>query len=224
MDKSRAARRRNDKDIMRALFATALLVLLSACTTPQIHSTVQVREINFKKLDLRSAGIAFVTPSSVTGQEEDRQALAFTFTEVLQRSRPELQVLQLPETLSAINGAGLADDYRAMAEDYRVTGIFERDILRKLAQATKVRYLAQLKLAGFRQDSRERWGILGLRIFETKSTTLRLFLQIWDSSDGSVAWEGTEELTFSYDSVSEGTVTFRGAVEQASRELISRLP
>ena len=209
---------------MRTLFATALLLLLPACTTPQIHSTVQVHEINLKLPDFRGAGIAFVTPSSVTGQEEDRQALAFTFTEVLQQSRPELRVLHLPETLSAINGAGLSNTYRAMAEEYRVTGIFERGLLRQLAQATKVRYIAQLKLAGFRQDSRERWGILGLRIFETKSTTLRLFLQIWDSKDGSVAWEGTEELTFSYDSVSEGTVTFRGAVEQASRELIGRLP
>ena len=209
---------------MRPLLAATLLAVLAGCTTPQIHSTVQVHEINLKLADFRGAGIAFVTPSSVTGQEEDRQALAFTFTEVLQRSRPDLHVLHLPETLSAFNRAGLTQDYSKMAEGYRITGIFERDLLRRLAQATQVRYLAQLKLAGFRQDSRERWGLLGLRVFETKSTTLRLFLQIWDSNDGSVAWEGTEEMTYSYDSVSEGTVTFRGAVEQASRELNNRLP
>ena len=199
-------------------------LLASACASPQIHSTVQVHEINLKKIDLRSAGIAFVTPSSVTGQEEDRQALAFTFTDVLTRTRPELRVVTLPESLSAINRAGLTEEYRKMADDYRVTGIFSRDILRRVADAAGVRYIAQLKLAGFRQDSKERWGLLGLRIFETKVTTMRLFLQIWDATDGSVAWEGTEELTYSYDSATERTITFRGAVEQAGQELIDRLP
>ena len=206
------------------LAALALALLLPACTTPQIHSNVQVRGTGIEASTLKGTGIAFVTPSSVTGQEEDRQALAFTFTEVLQQKRPELRVLPLPETLSAINRAGLSDDYRAMADGYRVTGIFARDLLGKLARATGVRYIAQLKLAGFRQDSRERWGFLGLRIFETKSTTLRLFLQIWDSTDGSVAWEGTEEMTFSYDSLAEAAITFRGAAEQAAKELVSRLP
>ena len=210
--------------MMRPLLALSLLLLLAACTTPQIHSTVQVHELNLKAADFKGAGIAFVTPSSVTGQEEDRQALAFTFTEVLQKARPELRVLHLPQTLSAINRAGVTESYRKMAEDYRVTGIFEREALHRLSQATGVRYIAQLKLAGFRQDSRERWGFFGLRIFETKSTTLRLFLQIWDSREASVVWEGTEELTYSYDSTAEGMVPFRNAVEQASRELVNRLP
>lgn len=202
----------------------AMTLLASACTTPQIHSTVQVHAIHLTQGDFRGAGIAFFTPSSVTGQEEDRQALAFTFTEVLQNHRPELRVVHLPESLSAINRAGLTEDYRKMADDYRVTGIFSRDILRKIAAAAGVRYVAQLKLAGFRQDSKERFGLLGLRLFETKVTTLRLFLQIWDGSDGSVVWEGTEELTYSYDSAAERTITLRGAVEQAAQELVSRLP
>ena len=210
--------------MMRPCRLAAALLLLSACTTPQIHSTMQVHEINLKAPNFAAAGVAFVTPSSVTGQEEDRQALAFTFTEVLQEKRPNWRILDLPQTLSAINGAGLTEEYRKMAADYRTTGIFERDLLRRLAKVTGVRYFVQLKLAGFRQDTRERWGILGLRILDTQSTTLRLFLQIWDGSDGSVAWEGTEELTFTRDAVTEKTVTFRGVVEQAAYELIARMP
>ncbi len=207
---------------MRPLLAT--LLLLAACTAPQMHSTVQVHPIELQRADFRSAGIAFFTPSSVTGQEEDRQALAFTFTEVLQRSRPELRVVPLPESLSAINRAGLSEVYRKMANDYRITGIFPRDQLRRVAAAAGARYVAQLKLAGFRQDSKERFGLLGLRMLETKVTTMRLFLQIWDANNASVVWEGTEELTYSYDSAAERTITFRGAVEQAGQELINRLP
>lgn len=215
---------------MRALFAPPILLAaalalgLAACSTPQIHSTAKVRDIHLAAPDLARAGIAFVTPSSVTGQEEDRQALAFAFTEVIKSSRPDLRIVALPDTLSAINRAGLIDDYRKLAEDYRITGIFSRDILARLAQAAGVRYVAQLKLAGFRQESRERWGILGLRLFDTKSAHLRLFLQIWDSRDGSVAWEGTEEITSSYDSMAETTITLRHATEQAAHELVQRMP
>lgn len=217
-------RENRSKRWIHAVIMSMLLPLLSACASPQIHATTQVREIGLKSQDLKADGIAFITPSSATGQEEDKQALALTFVEVLSKNRPDLRIVPLPETLSAINGAGLASEYRRMFEDYRQTGIFDRDVLRKVARVTGVRYLAQLKLGGFRQDSKDRWGALGLRILETKSTTLRLFLQIWDSHDGSVAWEGAEEMTFSHDSMDEDTITFKGAVEQSARDLVLRLP
>jgi hypothetical protein len=54
---------------------------------------------------------------------------------------------------------------------------------------TKTRYLAQLKLGAFRQESKSRFGFLGVRVLEAKTSTIRLFLLIWDSQDGSVAWE-----------------------------------
>ena len=210
--------------IAARLVAVLLGVLLSACAGPQIYSTTQVGEIKLTALELKLGGLAFMTPSSTTGQEEDKQALALTFTEVLKRLRPDLRVIPLPETLSAINNEGLAKDYRSMFEDYRLTGIFERELLESVARVAGVRYLAQLKLGGFRQESKNRWGTLGLRILETKSTTLRLFLQIWDSRDGSVAWEGAQEMTFSHDSIAEDTATFKGAVEQSARDLVSHLP
>lgn len=212
--------------MMRTPFALALFAaaMLAACTTPQIHSNVQVRDLHLATPALAGAGIAFVTPSSVTGQEEDRQALAFAFFEVFKQDRPELRVVALPDTLSAINRAGLTNAYRHLADDYRVTGIFSGEVLGQIAQAAGVRYIAQLKLGGFRQESRERWGVLGVRVFETKTTTLRLFLQIWDSHDGSVAWEGSEELTVSKDSVAEAPISLHDATVRAARELVARMP
>jgi hypothetical protein len=139
---------------------------------------------------LAKGGVACTTPSSMTGQEEDRQALALAFIEVLVNLCPELNVIALLQTLSAVNRHGLTREYRQMFEDYRLTGIFDREILEKVAKVNNVRYLAQLKLGTFRQESTSRFGLLGLRVMETKTSTIRLFLQIWDSQDGSVAWEG----------------------------------
>lgn len=204
----------------------ALVMFGSApgCATHQIHGLVQQRAISLKPGELQTFGMAFITPSTVTGQEEDKQALALTFAEVLIAERPAVRVVTLPETLGAINRAGLAEKYKVMYEDYRDTGIFKRDILRKVGEATGTRYLVQLKLASFLQGSQNRWGFLGIRMLDTKSASIRLFLQIWDSEDGTIAWEGNEELNYAFDTSRERAVTFKTVVETTARNLIAHLP
>lgn len=211
---------------MLAISMTCLMVmLLSGCSaTGQMYTTTEALDIGLESQALKASGIAFITPTSITGQEEDREALALAFTEALKLSRPDLRIVPLPETLGAVNRAGLAGEYRQMFEDHRLSGIFGRDTLQKVSHVTGVRYVAHLKLGGFRQESKSRWDLLGLRIVETKSASLRLYLQIWDGENGSVVWEGTQELTSAHDSLHEDAVSFRSAVEQSAREIISRLP
>lgn len=222
---------------LSALLLIGCALLLGACGNQQIRAetqqssktnlisaTAQVMANIVRPEDLKTEGIALITPSSITGHEEDKQSLALAFTGVMQAMRPDIRIVPLPKTLSAINRAGLTGEYKQMFEDYRLTGIFERDILRKVAAVTGTRYLAQLKLAAFRQESKGRWGILGIRVVETKSSTIRLFLQIWDSSDGSVVWEGSQESTLSYESLAEEYVSMRSVVEESARDLVGHFP
>jgi hypothetical protein len=130
----------------------------------------------------------------------------------------------LAETLGAINKAGLADDYKRMYDEYRDTGLLTWDVLKRIGAATGTRYLVQLKLQGFGQGAKERFGILGFRIVETQFAHIRLFLQIWDSSDGTIAWEGTQEMRISIDSVREEPVAQRTVLEHTAHDLIAKLP
>jgi len=66
--------------------------------------------------------------------------------------------------------------------------------------------------------------MLGLRVLETKSSTIRLFLQIWDSRDGSVAWEGAQESTVSHESLAEEYVSMKSIVQESARDLVASLP
>lgn len=217
---------------VRAAFAAQLLfiaplALMAGCATqmsPQTSRSVEISRLTLPNQALEAGGLAFLTPSTVTGQEEDKQALALSFYKVLARERPSLKPVALPVALTAINRAGLAADFGRMIEDYRITGLLDRAIVSKVGAATGARYLAQLKLAGFRQESKNRWGALGFRIFDTKTSSVRLFLQIWDSSDGAIVWEGAVELTAAYDSVSEETVTFDSVISEAAQALVERLP
>jgi len=198
--------------------------LLSACVSDQIHSTAHHSNLSLETGDLETYGLAFITPSTVTGQEEDKQTLAFVFADVIRKARPDIPVVALPETLSAVNKAGFAGDYKQMYMDYGDTGIFKFELLQEVGRVTGARYVAQLKLSDFSQGSKGRFSAFGLRLIQTQQANLRLFFQVWNTLDGTIAWEGTEEVTYTWDSGSEKPVTFRLIVEEAARELIGKLP
>jgi len=202
-----------------------LLVGMSgSCANHQVHSTFQYEDISLPADGLQAHGLGFVTPSTVTGQEQDVQSLAFVFASIFKTKRPDVPLVSLPEVLTAINQAGLADQYKQMYVDYRDTGIFERNTLRKVGRATGVRYLAQLKLASFARNSKGRFSVFGLRIVQTKEANIRLFFQVWDSEVGAIVWEGTEELNYAWDTTREKPVTFRLVVDEIARNLIAKLP
>ena len=206
------------------LLILVLPLWLMACTTPVAYTSLQHRTIDLKPGDLQHGGIAFITPSSITGREEDRQSLALSFVSILLSEHKDIRVVTLPETLSAINRANLTAEYKAMFEEYQDTGIFKRDTLRRIGEVTGVRYVAQLKLAGFRQESAGRLGVLGLRLMETKRSNLRVFLQIWDSQEGSIVWEGLEEINLSTDTFTENVISFNDIARQSARELLDHIP
>lgn len=208
----------------RVVVAAAVLMLAGCTGVIQRYSTPETRINTLRSGDLKSGGLAFLTPSTVTGQEEDRQTLALLFTEALAKERPDLRLVPLPEVLSAVNRAHLIDDYQHMYADYRLTGVFNRQILHQVAEATGARYLAQIKLARFEQGAKSRFGIFGLNVSQTQYAIMRMFLQIWDSEDGSVAWEGIDELSYSFETTRESTVTMRMAAQEAAKDLGPRLP
>jgi hypothetical protein len=207
------------------LLAFVALALAAGCTTPPVYySTISHQAVTLKAGELESGGVAFITPSTVTGQEQEKQAVALAYAEVLRRDRPKLKVVSLAETLSAVNKAKLVEPYRRMYEDYRDTALFPADVLRGVGDATGTRYLAQLKLQGFGQGSKGRFGVLGFRLTETVYGDVRLYLQIWDARDGSIAWEGTQELRIATDSTTQEPIALRELIERSARDLIAKLP
>ena len=208
---------------MRGLLAA--LVVLAGCTSaPVFYPTLQEQAISLRTGDLEAAGIAFITPSTITGQEQEKEAVALTFADVLKSERPALKVSTLAETLGAVNRAGLADSYRHMYEHYRDTGLFPSDVLQKVGKASGARYLAQVKLQAYNQSSKNRFGLLGLRLVETHYADVRLFFQVWDSRDGTIAWEAMQELRVARESTSEEPFMLRGVLERSARDVIARLP
>jgi hypothetical protein len=201
------------------------VLLLSGCeTTVQKYSMPEHQTLRLSAGDLGAGGLAFLTPSTVTGQEEDKQALAYVFANTVRRERKDIRVLGLPETISAVNRAGLAQSYRSMYHDYRDTAVLDGKVMGEIARATGVRYLAQLKLANMQQAARGRFSLLGFSLLQTQYANMRVFFQVWDSRDGTIAWEGINELTFAKDTSRELPISFRDVAEHAATDLVQRLP
>jgi len=180
--------------------------------------------VSLKPGELASFGIAFVTPSTVTGQEEDKPALALAFGEAFEKNRPDTHVVSLTETLTRINRAGLFENYKRMIIDYRESGLLDRAALAQVGTATGTRYIALLNMANFQQVHQDRLGILGLRVLQTKQANIRLTLQIWDSQDGSVAWEGAQEIYMANETTGQDAVWFGSVVQTAAEKLIAKIP
>jgi len=173
---------------------------------------------------LEEYGIAFITPATVTGQEEDRPALALIFSQVLEETRPTTHIVPLNATLSAISRAGASEDYNRMVMRYRDLGTLDPATLALVSNATGVRYIAQLQMANFQQESQDRFSVLGLRMVQTKKANIRLFLRIWNGQEGSIAWEGAQELYMAKETVTENAISFRDVVELSAREIIAKIP
>ena len=201
-----------------------LLGLFQLACSHQVYTTEEHRAITLTADDLFQKGIAFTTPSSITGREQDRQSLALTFAEVLREKRPDINVVSLPETLSAINKAGLLKEYMQMYENYEQTGIFDYTSLKKISAVTGTRYIAQLNLSGFDQGEKGRFGFMGLRVLETKRANIRVLLQIWDAQEGMIAWEGYEEINFATETYTEEAITFYDIARQIAENMVARIP
>jgi hypothetical protein len=211
-----------------ALLAACCLVLslgLDGCKSmDQVEYKVDHKTLTLAPDDLERHGIGFLTPAAATGREADKQALALSFSKELEQGRPEVKVVPLPTILSKVNEADLDQQYKRMYRDYLETGILEGSILQRIGEVGGVRYLAQLSLADFMQQSRGRFNFLGLRIVDTKQAAMRVFIQIWDSETGAVAWEGSAELNYAYESTTENPTPFLETAALAARRLFADLP
>lgn len=208
---------------MQAVLILLLVSAMTACATPrQMPPDIQVSSALPEGV-FGSHGIAFLTPSTSAGQEDDKQSLALAFATTLADARPEVRVVTMAQTLGAVNRAGMTRDYQRMYEGFHATGVLDRKVLAKLRGITGARFFALLQLGDFHRQPAARAIAPGLAQGHERAR-IRLFLQVWDSIDGTVAWEGLNEAVYSIDAPDQQTMSFRSVVERAAGDLIALLP
>jgi hypothetical protein len=149
--------------------------------------------------------------------------LGHYLAEVLKKGAPNVRAISPQETATRINTQGLASDYGRMRTDSEHSNILEAALLRKIGTAIGVRYVFQPRLAAFTQTMTERWKFADIRLVQTRSSILRLALQLWDTQTGELVWTSVAEAILASEGASQDPVFFEDAAKIALGSVIADL-
>jgi hypothetical protein len=146
-----------------------------------------------------------ITPPALHGNEV---ALSYELEQILHKVSPNWKVMSPQELAKRINRQGLAGEYTKMRADFEISHILDGGTLRKIATAIGVRYVFQPYLAAFTQTMTDRWSFppFDLRVTQTRSSIMRLSLQLWDAEMGEMLWGSLAETTMQNEGLSQDPV------------------
>ncbi len=167
-----------------------------------------------------SAVFLAVAPTPIKGNEVP---LGYQLYRVLKKMVPNAKVVSPNVVETRLNQAGLVSTYAQLLSDYERTNILDRDLLQKIGAVVGARYVFQPRLAYFSQHMTERWAFIDVRIIETRSSVMRVMLQLWDASNGELVWGSASEITMQSEAVSQDPVYFEDSAVVAFGSMVSDL-
>jgi len=152
--------------------------------------------------------VALLSAVTAPGLRGNEVALPHYLQEILHKVTPEWKVVSPQETVARINGGGVVAEYMRLRAGHEESNIFDRDLLRKIGAVIGARYVFQLRLAAFTQTMTDRWKVpaLDIRISQTRSSDMRLVLQLWDVKTGELVWGSAAETSMQNEAFSQDPV------------------
>jgi hypothetical protein len=141
---------------------------------------------------------------AVPGLRGNEVTLPYFLHGILHKVTPQWKVISPQEMVARLNREGLAAEYMRMKEDYEQSNIFDRGALNRIG----ARYVFQIRLAAFTQAMTDRWKIpaFDIRVAQTRSSDMRVVLQLWDTNTGELIWGSAAETSMQNEAVSQDPV------------------
>ena len=177
------------------VFATALLVGCTPLYLSDTHTTSTPRSQLFNVADLARDAVVTVGLLSPAGLQGFNPVLSHALIAALSEASPPIRGIAAHETVNMLNEQGLAAEYGTLIAGFGRGGILERKPLQRIGSALSSRYVLLPGLAEFNQVIIDRLGIHGWNLIQSRVTTLKLWLQLWDTQTGKILWESAGEVT-----------------------------
>lgn len=208
--------------VMRVLVLLSVL-LSAACAGPLQQwgeeTTFHPKAASFDPSTLKQEQVAVLNAVVGFGLEGYAHQVSRSLSTALSQPHVPIKSLTAHDTLNRLNREGLTGEYAEMVSHYVRTGILNRAGLENIGRALHVAYVFQPSLASFSQSVSGRFSFLGLRLLQTRITTIRLTLQLWDTRTGEIVWESSGEATLAAEDVRE----FRIPFDEIARRLWSHM-
>ncbi len=174
-----------------AAFAAACTPLYTSDS--YINSTSKAQDLYISRLSSESVAVlGVIAPANLQGLGP---SVSLALVDALTKAQPPVRAIPVYEAVSIINEHGLAQKYVDLISDFGSRGILELQLLRPIGSELGSHYLLLPGLAEFDQTIMDKYDLLGVKLVRTRVTTLRLWLQLWDTQTGRILWESAGELT-----------------------------
>jgi hypothetical protein len=177
------------------VLAAALLIGCTPLYLSDTHTTSTPRSQFFDVAELAREPVAtlgLLAPASLQGFNSP---LSHALNAALSEASPPIRGIAAHETFNMLNQQGLAGEYGALIVGFGRAGILEREPLQRIGSALSSRYVLLPGLAEFNQVIIDRLSISGWNFIQSRVTTLRLWLQLWETQTGKILWESAGEVT-----------------------------
>ena len=121
--------------------------------------------------------------------------LSHALSGALAEVTPPIREIPTRETLNRLTDKGLATEYADMRAGFARNGILDRQQLRRIGSGLGSQYVLLPGLAQFDEEILDKFEAAGIKLVRNRVTTLRLWLQLWDTQTGHMVWELSGEGT-----------------------------
>jgi hypothetical protein len=177
------------------LLATALIAGCTPLYLSDTHTTSTPKSQSFDVAELAREPVATLGLLTPAGLQGFNPPLSHALNAALSEASPPIRGIAAHETVNVLNQQGLATEYGTLIAGFGRGGILESKPLRQIGSALSSRYVLLPGLAEFNQVIIDRLSIYGWNFIQSRVTTLRLWLQLWDTQTGRIVWESAGEVT-----------------------------
>jgi hypothetical protein len=184
--------------LARLVIVTCTAALVSGCTPVYLwktHTTSTPRSQSFEVAQLaRDPVVTFglVAPAGLQG-------FSIIFSDALitalAEASPSVRGIPDYQTVNKLNSQALAAEYGELISGFALSGILERERLQRIGSALGSSYALLPGLAEINQTVIDRISISGWNLLQSRVTTLRVWLQLWDIKMGQILWQSSGEIT-----------------------------
>jgi hypothetical protein len=179
--------------------AVLLAATLAGCSTPlhswDVHTSSTPRATSLDPAVLAREPVPSLGLAAPPGLQGFGPVLSRALSEALSQASPPIRGLAAYEVLSRLNEGGLAAEYGDLVAGFARSGILERQGLQRIGEALGAPYVLQPGLAEYSQVVGDKFEAVGFKLLKTRLTTLRVWLQLWDTRTGQIVWESSGEVT-----------------------------
>lgn len=178
---------------------------------------------SFDQIPIDGKRVAIFPTMAAGPLQETAVGMSQYLSQTLNTLTPTWKVLTEQETLTRINKQGLGVEYSRMRGDAEHSHLLDRHSLAKIGAALGVRYALQPRLAAFTQIMTQRWKVPGLeiRVSETRSSLLRMSMQMWEVESGELIWSSVAETVMESETVTQDPVFLEDAIRLTFGSIMS---